>query len=57
MKIVITAIALAAAAVALSGCIMYVAPDHDGWTYHHDHHDHMPAPDEKPADTMPANPA
>ncbi len=56
MKTFVIAIALAAAAAVLSGCIMYVAPDHDhnGWTRHHDD---TPAPDEKPADTLPANPA
>ncbi len=48
-------IGLAAASAALSGCIMYVAPDHDHWTHHHDHDG--PAPDEKPADTLPSNPA
>ena len=46
----------ALAAVTLSGCIMYVGP-HDGWTHRDHHHDDAPAPDEKPADTMPANPA
>ncbi len=55
MKLLTIAIVLAAAAAALSGCIMYVAPDHNGW--HHTHNDDKPAPDEKPADTAPANPA
>ncbi|MEI9904937.1 MAG: hypothetical protein WDN06_13940 [Asticcacaulis sp.] len=40
----------AALAACLSGCVIYVAPDHKGWTHHHDS---APAPDEKPADTMP----
>ena len=49
--------AVAVIGVSLSGCIMYIAP-HDGdWPHHHHHDDDKPAPDEKPADTLPSAPA
>lgn len=51
MKIVLVAACLAVAAAALSGCVVYVAPDHH-ITHTPPHDDEKPAPvDEHPAPT------
>ena len=50
MKKLIVAACIAALASALSGCIIYVSPDHH--IHHSPHYDEKPAPtDEKPAPT------
>ncbi len=51
MKIVLAAVCLAIATAALSGCVVYVAPDHH-ITHTPPHSDEKPAPvDEHPAPT------
>lgn len=53
-KLILRLAALAFAAT-LSGCIMYVGPDDGGTRHHHD--STGPVSTEKPADTLPSNPA
>lgn len=44
-----------ALATTLSGCIMYVGPHDKDFRHHHHDSDDRPAPDERPADTLPSD--